>query len=579
MLQDQNTTPDKSFLKDLKDLSANMLPNLKDIEGAIFDVYKEAVNLNDVFGQNKERLSEIQKVIFDIRPEIAAFGGDMGDVMTILSETSQATSRNILLTAQDAKELFATQKVLGGTVVDIVQKFTEAGIQVSKIKDEAEKAVQYVQSLGLNTKEVMGLVSRNFEKLNEYNFSQGVEGLTKMAANASIFKFDMSQTFSLVERAMKPDGAIQLASAFQRMGVAVGDLTDPFQLMYKSLNDPEGLQESLSQMTKKFTFFDEKTKTFKISPEGILQMKELADQTSISYQSLSKSALAAANVDKALSQIKPGIKFESEDDKRMIANIARMGEGGEYEITLPNQDKATKISELTQEQIKTLLEEQRKTPKTIEETALAQLNLEEKANADINAIRKTIEGYVGSQRPSTELMTQADRLLSGVGKEIKDMFPKTSETRDEAQKLVMEYKTELSKLFSGEKLSTQEMTQLQTKLASLSEKIVTMGGDKVEKAFNNIGGLVKETVDNYKQNVKSAYTGRSVPGVKQAIQNINTKVDMGGTVTFKIDAPTNVNTRDLENYINSSEFKRKFYEVLLGMDANQRANFKRSLGF
>lgn len=579
MLQDQNTSPDKSFLKDLKDLSANMLPNLKDIEGAISDVYKEAVNLNDVFGQNKERLSEIQKVIFDIRPEIAAFGGDMRDVMTILSETSQATSRNILLTAQDAKELFATQKVLGGTVGDIVQKFTEAGIQVSKIKDEAEKAVQYVQSLGLNTKEVMGLVSRNFEKLNEYNFSQGVEGLTKMAANASIFKFDMSQTFSLAERAMKPDGAIQLASAFQRMGVAVGDLTDPFQLMYKSLNDPEGLQESLSQMTKKFTFFDEKTKTFKISPEGILQMKELADQTNISYQSLSKSALAAANVDKALSQIKPGIKFESEDDKRMIANIARMGEGGEYEITLPGQDKATKISELTQEQIKTLLEEQRKTPKTIEETALAQLNLEEKANADINAIRKTIEGYVGSQRPSTELMTQADRLLSGVGKEIKDMFPKTSETRDEAQKLVMEYKTELSKLFSGEKLSTQEMTQLQTKLASLSEKIVSMGGDKVEKAFNNIGGLVKETVENYKQNVKSAYTGRSVPGVKQAIQNINTKVDMGGTVTFKIDAPTNVNTRDLENYINSSEFKRKFYEVLLGMDANQRANFKRSLGF
>jgi hypothetical protein len=579
MLQDQNTTPDKSFLKDLKDLSANMLPNLKDIEGAIFDVYKEAVNLNDVFGQNKERLSEIQKVIFDIRPEIAAFGGDMGDVMGLMEGVSKATSRNVLITAQDAKELYATQKVIGGSVQDIVEKFTQAGVQVSKIKDEAEKAVQYVQSMGLNTKDVMDLVSRNFEKLNEYNFSQGVEGLTKMAANASIFKFDMSQTFSLVERAMKPDGAIQLASAFQRMGVAVGDLTDPFQLMYKSLNDPEGLQESLSQMTKKFTFFDEKTKTFKISPEGILQMKELADQTSISYQSLSKSALAAANVDKALSQIKPGIKFESEDDKRMIANIARMGEGGEYEITLPNQDKATKISELTQEQIKTLLEEQRKTPKTIEETALAQLNLEEKANADINAIRKTIEGYVGSQRPSTELMTQADRLLSGVGKEIKDMFPKTSETRDDAQKLVMEYKTELSKLFSGEKLSTQEMTQLQTKLASLSEKIVTMGGDKVEKAFNNIGGLVKETVDNYKQNVKSAYTGRSVPGVKQAIQNINTKVDMGGTVTFKIDAPTNVNTRDLENYINSSEFKRKFYEVLLGMDANQRANFKRSLGF
>jgi hypothetical protein len=571
MLEDKkDITP--GLFDDLKKLGSNILP---DISGAMSEVYQKAVDLNDVFGQNKERLSEIQRVIFDIRPGISALGGSMSDVYRILEDVSKVTSKNVLATAQDAKELFATEKVIGGTVRDIVENFTEVGIQVSKIGDEAEKAVNYVQSMGLNTKDIFELVSRNFEKLNAYNFADGVQGLAKMASTAAMFKFDMSETFRITDKALDPQGAVELASAFQRMGVAVGDLTDPFQLMYKSLNDPEGIQESLSQMTKKFTYFDEKTKTFKISPEGILQMRELNKQTGISYETLSKSALAAANMDKAISQIKPGIKFESEDDKRMLANIARMGKGGEYEVKLKGQDEAVKLSELTQEQIKDLLEEQRNAPKTLEETALASLNLEEKLNADVNAIRNKLEGYVGSQPVALEFTTQMDKLMAGLGTEVQKIFPDVPSSREFFRDIKSSVSTEISKLARGEKLTDVDIQNLQSKIKKIEDDLVQKGGDRFRGATGAISNLVSSSYADYKKYGLGIGDGTKM---KPKAQITNTKVDMGGTVTFKVDAGSNVNTRDLENYINSNDFKKKFFDTLLQMDSNTRTNLRRNLG-
>jgi hypothetical protein len=569
MLEDDKTP---GLFDDLKKLGGNILP---DISGAMSEVYQKAVDLNEVFGQNKERLSEIQRVIFDIRPGISALGGTMSDVYRILENVSEVTSKNVLATAQDAKELFATEKVIGGTVRDIVENFTEAGIQVSKIGDETEKAVNYVQGLGLNTKNIFELVTRNFEKLNAYNFADGVQGLTKMASTAAMFKFDMSETFRITDKALDPQGAVELASAFQRMGVAVGDLTDPFQLMYKSLNEPEGIQESLSQMTKKFTYFDEKTKTFKISPEGILQMRELNKQTGISYETLSKSALAAANMDKALSQIKPNIKFENEDERRLLANIARMGKGGEYEVKIKGQDEAVKLSELTQEQIKDLMEEQRNAPKTLEETALASLNLEEKLNADVNAIRNKLEGYVGSQPVALEFTTQMDKLMAGLGTEVQKIFPDVPSSREFFRDIKSSVSTEISKLARGEKLSDVDIQNLQSKIKKIEDDLVQKGGERFRGATGSISNLVSSSYEDYKKYGLGIGDGAKM---KPKAQITNTKVDMGGTVTFKIDAGTNVNTRDLENYINSNEFKKKFFDTLLQMDSNTRTNLRRNLG-
>jgi hypothetical protein len=131
-------------------------------------------------------------------------------------------------------------------------------------------------------------------------------------------------------------------------------------------------------MTKQFTYFDEQTRSFKINPQGILTMRELANATGISAAELRKTALAAAEMDVKLAKINAtGLNFEvSDENKMLIANVARMGEGGEYEVSIKDErgnEYQQKLTELTETEFKRLIEQQSKAPKTIEEIQQSQL--------------------------------------------------------------------------------------------------------------------------------------------------------------------------------------------------------------
>jgi len=355
----------------------NIEDALKSLKGEVTDVQEKfawafsqmvggSEELNRAFGQGRQRITELMVAVSEATPAVDRLGGNLKDAVETIRDISKATTRNVAASADEVSKLYAASKLLDTNVESIVGRFQDVGVQFSQIGGQLEQSLQYVQSIGGNAGQIMGRVLDDMSALNKYNFENGVVGLTKMAAQASMLKFDMRQTFELADKAMSPDGAIELASAFQRLGVAAGDLTDPFQLMYKSLNDPEGLQDSLVEMTKQYTYFDEKTKSFKISPAGILQLKELQSQTGLNAQEMSKLALNAADLDKKLSQLKPSIKFESEEDKMYLANIAKMGVGGEYEVKVSDTE-TKRLQDVTQQEFDKLIKQQKEGPKSLEE--------------------------------------------------------------------------------------------------------------------------------------------------------------------------------------------------------------------
>ena len=63
-------------------------------------------------------------------------------------------------------------------------------------------------------------------------------------------------------------------------------------------------------------------------------LKEMQEVTGINAKELSKTALAAADLDRRLSTINPQLNFEKPEDKELLANMATMGEGGEYIVQL-----------------------------------------------------------------------------------------------------------------------------------------------------------------------------------------------------------------------------------------------------
>jgi ElaB/YqjD/DUF883 family membrane-anchored ribosome-binding protein len=551
-----------------------------DFYTAIDDAIKGAQKLNNVFGQSRERVTELMQAVSFTIPGIRALGGEITDVFETLEQVSKATRRNIVASADDASKLFAAYKILDEDVQTIVETFEEVGVQFSQIGPQLEKSINYVQNLGLNVKQIMGDVSRNMSKINEYNFAGGVEGLTKMAAHASLFKFDMSETFKIAEKALRPDGAIELASAFQRMGVAVGELTDPFQLMNMSLNDPEGLERSLAKIGKQYTEFDEKTKTFKINPAGMLQMRELAEQTGLNYQNLAKSALASANLDKALSQIQPGISFDKPEDRELLASLATMNTKGDYVVNLKKpggEDQMVELSKLSNEQQKEFLEQQKKAPKTLEDIAKAQLGTEELILAETKAMVAKVTGPVAASKQVRGTVADISEFTRFAMTTIQKALPDVDKSQVGVEKGISSITTILAELSTGN-LKGDKATSA---IKNLEEQIDSLGkaaGEKATEAFKEIKIKGEALISS----AKTGYLNTSgvIPESKKSAASTTSvkesKVDLGGTITIKVDGQSGMNKTDLERVLNSTEFKQKIYQYIKDIELEKEKTKRNS---
>lgn len=503
---------------------------------ATFDLFERLIiqseELNKTFVGGRLRMQEISKAINDAAPDVVRLGGSFEDVGKTLGEIAAGTRTQIVASTKDVRELFAAGEVLDQSVLSLVDSFDKVGIAYSDIAENLTDSILYVQSVGQNARSVMKDVVANTEQLSRFNFENGVQGLTKMAAQASMLRFDMKSTFDFAERVLDPDKAIEMSSAFQRLGVAVGSLGDPLSLLNQSLTDPSGLQESLINMTKQFTYFDEKSKSFRVSPQGILTMRELADVTGISAGELRKTALAAAEMDSKLAKINTtGLNFEvSDENKMLIANVARMGEGGEYEVSIKDErgyEYQKKLTELQEQDFQRLIEQQSKAPKTIEEIQQSQLNTAEKMLFELRGIKETfasayfglpgvqetLEGKTNLTRDLSELMQTAIR-DTGFKTTLSDLSRKAQEIRDKGLK-PEEEKKQIQSLFDDAKGKVLELVPSIFKTAGVRMSDIASEQNEQVKAFT-------DTVGNYFKSLFPETAGEIKPPGYQ-MPNLGTK--------------------------------------------------------
>jgi hypothetical protein len=325
--------------------------------------------------------------------------------------------------------------------------------------------------------------------MNKYNFADGVVGLAKMAAQASMLRFDMADTFSFAEKVMNPEQAINMAAGLQRLGLAVGQLGDPFALMNDAINDPGALQDSLIKATKQFVQFDDKTKSFKINPQGMLTLREMAAETGISYDNLAKSALAAVDLDKRLSFINPALNFDKPEDKELLANMATMGEGGEYIVQLKNDktgevDKI-KLSEITNEELKALRKQQDEKPKTLEEIQISQLDVLKNIQAAIEGTAaKGTYGVAGASVIRGNIVG-AERITNALTNSVDKNVPESAAITEKINVAV----DKMSGLFVAKDAGKLTDAQFTKQLETLQSTIVNDAnslGEKGIEAFKNI---------------------------------------------------------------------------------------------
>ena len=82
---------------DLKEFGQNVKDALDiDFVKALDNALEGAKRLNNVFGQSRERVTELMQAVSFTLPGITALGGGIEDVFNTLEDVSRATRRNIV---------------------------------------------------------------------------------------------------------------------------------------------------------------------------------------------------------------------------------------------------------------------------------------------------------------------------------------------------------------------------------------------------------------------------------------------------------------------------------------------------
>lgn len=586
----------KSVQAAFQSLLDKAIPGKDDFVRAFAEMVGSAEALSREFGIGRQRMDELMTSVTNAIPAVTRLGGNIQDTVETISQVANETRRNVVANEEQVSKLFATSKVLGKEVSTIVGGFQEIGVEFTQIGGKAEESIQYIQSIGGNVQEVMSDTLSYMSQLNKFNFQDGVLGITRMAAQASLLKTDMRVTLGLAEEALDPEKAIQLASAFQRLGVSASDLTDPFQLMNKSLNDPEGLQNSIVNMSKQFAYFDEEAKQFKINPQGMLMLREIGAQAQLDSKELAKMALNAADLDKKLSQISPTIEFANEEDKNYLANIAKMGDGGKYVIEMG--DEKVELERLTQEQINKLIEEQKKGPKTVEDLQRATLDAFKLVGFDVQAIKeKIVYGTVSA--PTFRETAEGARSVLTAGSGAVEENVETRFFRDTAGKSMNLITDLVQKMSQGNFFSPENMKSLESELNNLKSvegKFEGKARTTIESFLNKLSqdnhvlsklvhDATKKSYDESQLKAKGEKSttqsgrltdngGEIMGEIKTTTSTINKKIDNLGTQMEKITNPVpTMNQTTITEVVREIQttIQKNDREVVVSFDPNKKA--------
>ena len=555
-----------------------------------------ASKLNTRFGETRGRIGQMEGALRDVEPFFNTFGETANQAASIISQLSIETKKNVIASSESLKELLTTSKVIGQEPEQFVGPLTDVGIQFGNIQDNLEGSVKYVQSIGMNTKEIMRDVVSNSAMMNRYNFEGGVMGLTKMAAQSAMLRVNMKATEGLAEKVFDPEGAIEVASAMQRLGVNMGMLSDPFALMDATINNPAGLQKSIAEVAATFTKFDEKTKSFKIDPGGIRQLKEIEKATGVSYDNLTKMGLAAANSGEIMKQLSFAGSL-SEEDKMYVASLAEAGDGGEYTIKVKNEEgkeETKKLSELSEAQLKATIESSKSAPKSMEEIARAQLSAGEIAAGNLTAIRNNMVGGIADTKGIRDLPELTRGLTETITNSLREKLPQKDQVTGVTNDIAEKFGANLMEVLQGKK-----------SFADVGKDIVAGLKDKGIQAGEYMNTLPKTLMDNLQEQVSKGNLGNTEIGKKileslktadpnkkinpitnvsqigkqisaTKTANINQTVKHDGTINIKVDVSGSPDdpefAKKLDKVFKSAEFQQYLYKAVT--DQAQTSNGK-----
>lgn len=319
--------------------------------------------VNEKIGISGELSEGLRREMMDSYPAAIRMGYGISQVTELITDMMESSGRFNLISSETLTKSFSSARAFVGSLGDMGKAFTEfekVGIGASNAIDSINQAGKNSLSLGLVAKKTITDIRENIEKLNRYGFKDGIEGLAIMSRRAKEFRMDMNDAFTIADKVMDPEKAIALTANLQVLGGAIGDFNDPLKLMYMATNNVEGLQDAIIKASGSLATYNQQQGRFEITGINIRRAKAMADELGISYESLTRGAVASQERLSASNELMAKGFTIPEKDKEFITNLSKM-DNGKMVIEIPQsisdkfegQSKIA-LSDLTQKQIEVL---------------------------------------------------------------------------------------------------------------------------------------------------------------------------------------------------------------------------------
>jgi len=393
-------------------LLGSIVKQAEELPKAIQGLDQAASKLVQTLGVTRERAGEFVSTISSAVPMFAKMGLNLSEIATTFEGISGAFGANVSLNEEALSNLKATSIVTGQGVKELAGGFRDVGVSINDVGGRMLEVTKIARQSGALVSAVSAGVVANLGKMNLYNFEGGTKGLAKMAAQASKLGIDMNSIFTVTDKVFNPEGAIEMAAGLQRLGVTTGQLLDPLRLMDLAQNDPAELQNQIVQMTKEFTVFNKQNNQIEILPGAKRRLEEIGKAMGLPAGEIQKMAVNAGNLEYKMKQIKfsPDIKDE---DRELVATMSQIGaKGSKFEgkavVQVEKIDEETGkgtgvyvdklVSELKEQDVRTLAQQQLDNSMSMEDIAHSQLDQLKQLNSNINEVLGAMKyGAAGSK--------------------------------------------------------------------------------------------------------------------------------------------------------------------------------------
>ena len=168
--------------------------------------------INSAMGVTGKLGNEIRDVVISSTESAYKFGFALNDIIQLYTGLNQQTGRLAYTSREINTETFKTGRAFGQSMEQMAKNyadFEKVGVGFSGTLRTLNSIGTTSLKLGLSANQTIADVSRNLDKVNQYGFKNGIEGLAEMSRISKIFRMDMESTFTVASKVMDPEGAVK----------------------------------------------------------------------------------------------------------------------------------------------------------------------------------------------------------------------------------------------------------------------------------------------------------------------------------------------------------------------------------